>query len=91
MMDLETWVKIAALVGVPISLIGLFLNYLAQRKQKESTQQQIADIKTEMIILQKQTKGTTFYSCTFYNSQLDERQIMESYQKVPDQLEETSK
>jgi len=83
-MNLDTWVKISALIGVPISLIGLLLNYLAQRRQKKSTRQQISNIRTEMSILKKQTKGTSFHSCTFYNSQLDERQIMDSYQRDSD-------
>jgi len=41
MMNLDTWVKISALIGVPISLIGLLLNYLAQRRQKKKNTPQI--------------------------------------------------
>lgn len=81
-MNIQFWVNLSAIIGVPIAIIGLIIAYLTLRHQMRQSDKKI-DTLNEIMNLQNkyQSKGAQYHHCNFIGSSVDPSQILKEYQK----------
>jgi len=82
-MNIQFFANLAAIIGVPIALIGLIIAYLTLRHQIRKSDKKINTL-NDIINLQNQytSKGAQYHNCTFYENPVDAKQISNEYQKA---------
>ena len=88
-MDFDFWVKVSALIGVPLTVIGLVLSYLSFRNQAKQTKKDIVNIGnrietiTETISIHNQYQSQGIVNNYIFNqAPMDDNQIKRAYEQT---------
>lgn len=78
--ELNEAASIAAIVGVPISLVGLLLSYFSLKSDISKTNTKVDTLNDIIQLNQKYNSGgAQYHNCTFNSSPLDSSQVEIQY------------
>ena len=89
-MDLDFWVKVSALIGVPLIVVRLVFSYLSYRNDTKRTREDIGRIinkietinETTSIHNRYQSPSIQLFNCTINPTKMNDSQIKRKYEQT---------